>query len=340
MDALHGFDVIRPATVEEALAARQAHPDSRMIGGGTDILVNIRRRIETPPVLIDTNGLTDLKTIEVSDNGLAVGASVRLYEVAEHPEIRRLYPAVARAAGSIAGPTQRNMGTVGGNICLDTRCIYYNQSEWWREANDHCLKTELGEMCHVAPKSKGVCFATYSGDLAPAMLLFDGEIDLLGPDGARTVAMRDFFIGHSRQDGSTGDGIDYMAIRPGEFVLRIRAAAPGSLVSGYDKVRIRRSIEYPVAGCAAAVARDGDTLADLRIAVTGTNPRPVFLKGAADLAGGALDDAVVQGIDDLCKDQLMSMKTTFTPGHYRRRVATKMAIRLVRRLFRDAAGAG
>ena len=337
MDALHGFEVIRPATVEEALAARQAHPESRMIGGGTDILVNIRRGIETPPVLIDTNDLADLKSIEVSENGLVIGASVRLYEVAEHPEVRRLYPAVAQAAGSIAGPTQRNMGTVGGNICLDTRCIYYNQSEWWREANDHCLKTELGEMCHVAPKSKGVCFATYSGDLAPAMLLFDGAIDLLGPDGARTVSMRDFFIGYSKQDGSTGDGIDYMAIRPGEFVLRIRAAAPGNLVSGYDKVRIRRSIEYPVAGCAAAVARDGDALADLRIAITGTNPRPVFLDGAADLAGGALDDAAVQGIDEMCRDQLMSMKTTFTPGHYRRRVATKMAIRLVRELFEGMA---
>ena len=257
MDALHSFEVIRPRTVEEALAARQAHPESRMIGGGTDLLVNMRRRIETPPVLIDTNDLADLKSIEVSENGLVIGASVRLYEVAEHPEILRLYPAVAKAAGSIAGPTHRNMGTVGGNICLDTRCIYYNQSEWWREANDHCLKTELGDMCHVAPKSKGVCFATYSGDLAPAMLLFDGEIDLFGPNGQRTVPMRDFYIGYSRQDGSTGDGIRYMALEPGEFVLRVRAAAPGVLRSGYDKVRIRRSIEYPVAGCAAAVARDG-----------------------------------------------------------------------------------
>ena len=335
MDALHGFEVIRPATVEEALAARQAHPESRMIGGGTDILVNIRRGIEMPPVLIDTNDLGDLKSIEAGENGLVIGASVRLYEVAGHPEIRRLYPAVAQAAGSIAGPTQRNMGTVGGNICLDTRCT--TTSRMVARGQRPLPETELGDMCHVAPKSKGVCFATYSGDLAPAMLLFGGEIDLLGPEGARTVSMRDFFIGHSRQDGSTGDGIDYMAIRPGEFVLRIRAAAPGNLVSGYDKVRIRRSIEYPVAGCAAAVARDGDTLADLRIAITGTNPRPVFLDGAADLVGGGLDDATVQGIDDLCRDQLMSMKTTFTPGHYRRRVATKMAIRLVRELFEAAA---
>lgn len=337
MDALHDFEVIRPKTVDEALAARKAHPDSRMIGGGTDILVNMRRRIETPPVLIDTNDLTDLKSIEVGDTGLTIGASVRLFEVAEHPEIQRLYPAVAQAAGSIAGPTHRNMGTVGGNICLDTRCIYYNQSEWWRDANDHCLKTELGDMCHVAPKSKGVCFATYSGDLAPAMLLFDGEIDLFGPDGERTVTMRDFYTGYARQDGSTGDGINYMAMKPGEFVLRIRATAPGNLASAYDKVRIRRTIEYPVAGVAAAVARDGEKIMDLRIAFTGTNPRPVFLDGAADLAGSALDDTVLQGIDDLCKDQLMSMKTTFTPGHYRRRVATQMAKRLVGQLFDAAA---
>lgn len=337
MDALPSFDVIRPSTVDEALAARKAHPESRMIGGGTDILVNIRRGIERPPVLIDTNDLEDLKTIEASDGGLTIGASVRLCAVAEHAEIQRHYPAVAQAAGSIAGPSHRNMGTVGGNICLDTRCIYYNQSEWWREANDHCLKTELGEMCHVAPKSKGVCFATFSGDLAPALLLFDGEVDLFGPDGARTVALRDFYTGYARQDGSTGDGINYMAMQPGEFVLRVRASAPGTLVSGYDKVRIRRSIEYPVAGCAVAVARDGDTLGDLRLAFTGTNPRPVFLEGAADLAGGPLDDAVLQGIDDLCKDQLMSMKTTFTPGHYRRRVATQMAKRLVGQLFESAA---
>jgi len=337
MDALHSFEVIRPKTVDEALAARIAHRHSCVIGGGTDLLVNIRRRIETPSVLIDTSDLTDLKIIDQGDTGLTIGASVRLFEIAEHPNIQRFYPAIAQAAGSIAGPTHRNMGTVGGNICLDTRCIYYNQSEWWREANDHCLKTELGDMCHVAPKSKGVCFATYSGDLAPALMLFDAEIDLLGPDGERTVPMRDFYIGHSKQDGSKGDGINYMALNPGEFVVRVRASGPGRLVSGYDKIRIRRSIEYPVAGCAAALTRDDDTLTDIRIAFTGTNPRPVLLEGTADLTGSTLSDTVLEGIDNLCKDQLMSMKTTFTPGHYRRRVATQMAKRLVSRLF-NAAG--
>ena len=339
MDALPQFDMIRPTSVAELAEARKAHPESRLIGGGTDLLVNIRRGIEAPGLLIDTSCLDELKSIDVGPGGLSVGASVRLFELAEHDGVRRHFPAIAEAAASIAGPTHRNMGTVGGNIALDTRCIYYNQSEWWREANRHCLKTELGDMCHVAPKSKGVCFATYSGDLAPAFLLFGGALDLLGPSGARSVAMQDFYIGRARQDGSTGDGIRYMAIEPGEVVLRVRATAAPDLASAYDKVRIRRSIEYPVAGCAAALRRDGDALADLRIAFTGTNPRPVLLEGTDRLAGQPLDEGALQVIDDLCKDQLMSMKTTFTPGHYRRRVATQMAKRLAGRLWDEAATA-
>jgi 4-hydroxybenzoyl-CoA reductase subunit beta len=333
MDALHEFEVIRPKTVAEMLAARKAHPASRLIGGGTDILVNIRRGIEKPPVLIETNQVAELHGIVANEREIVVGASVKLAELAQHPAVLKHYPAIAAAADSIAGPTHRHMGTVGGNICLDTRCIYYNQSEWWRGANAHCLKTELGQMCHVAPKSKGVCFATFSGDLAPAFLLYGGEIDLAGPDGTRTVALKDFYTGYAKQDGSTGDGRTYLAIKPGEIVLRVRARNSAGLSSAYDKIRIRKSIEYPVAGVAAALARKGDTLADLRVAFTGTNPRPVLLDGTAALCGNPLTDATLAALDDLCRDQLMSMKTTFTPGTYRRRVATVMAKRLVKRLW-------
>jgi len=336
MDALPEFQVLHPTTVDEVVAARKEHPDSRMIGGGTDLLVNIRRGIEAPPVLIDTGDLQELKTVEETADSITVGASVRLTELAQHADVQAHYPVIAEAAESIAGPTHRNMGTVGGNICLDTRCIFYNQSEWWRTTNDDCLKT-TGSMCHVAPKSDGVCFATFSGDLAPSFLLFDGEIDLIGPDGRRTVALQDFYTGYARQDGSTGDGKNYMAIQPGEMVLRVRGKKTPGLVTAYDKVRIRRSIEYPVAGCAVALKRDGDTLIDLRVAFTGTNPRPVRLDGTDALTGGPLTEETFTALDDLCKDQLMSMKTTFTPGHYRRRVATQMAKRLVQRLFDEAA---
>jgi 4-hydroxybenzoyl-CoA reductase subunit beta len=174
MDTLPSFDLVRPRTLDELIAARAAHPGSRLLGGGTDLMVNIRRGIVAPPVLIDINGVTELRGINADAPALEIGSAVTLSELAAHSGVSRHYPVVAQAAGHIAGPTHRNMGTVGGNIALDTRCIFYNQSEWWREANHHCLKT-TGEICHVAPKSRGVCFATFSGDLAPALLTLDAD---------------------------------------------------------------------------------------------------------------------------------------------------------------------
>jgi 4-hydroxybenzoyl-CoA reductase subunit beta len=333
MDALPHFRILNPKTLEEAIAARADNPNAMPLGGGTDLVVNIRRGIEAPPVLIETGRIAELRAIAADAGRLEIGASVTLAEIARHPGVVAHYPVVAEAAGSIAGPTHRNMGTLGGNLCLDTRCIYYNQSEWWRQANDHCLKT-TGTVCHVAPKSRGVCFATFSGDLAPALLVLDAEVDLVGPEGRRTLPLRDLYIGHARHDGSAeGDGKTYLALRPGELVAAARVGVAAGLRSGYDKMRIRRSIEYPVAGVAAALRRDGATLADLRVAITGTNPRPVLLAGTRELCGGPLDARVFAGLDALVRDQIMSMKTTFTPGSYRRRVAGVLAARLVRRLF-------
>ena len=336
MDALPEFDLLRPTTLDALVKARGAHPHSSLLGGGTDLVVNIRRGIVAPPVLIDINGVTELRDIKADARSLEIGAAATLAEIAAHPDVLRHYPVVAQAAGHIAGPTQRNMGTVGGNLCLDTRCIFYNQSEWWRDANHHCLKT-TGDICHVAPKSRGVCFATFSGDLAPALLVLDAEIDIAGPLGPRTMPLAELYIGYARQDEpvteSRGDGKYFLSLRPGEFVAAVRAKNTPGLRSAYDKIRIRRSIEYPVAGVAVALRRDGQKLADLRVAFTGTNPRPVRLAGTDALCGVALDARVLEGLDALVRDQIMAMKTTFTPGHYRRRVAGVLARRLVQRLF-------
>ncbi|HTT48021.1 MAG TPA: 4-hydroxybenzoyl-CoA reductase subunit beta [Pseudolabrys sp.] len=336
MDALPDFRVLSPVTLDGALAARAQYPDSKPLGGGTDLVVNIRRGIVAPPVLIDMNGVAELCAIHADANSLEIGASVRLSEVAAHPAIIAHYPVLAQAAAHIAGPTQRNMGTIGGNLCLDTRCIFYNQSEWWRDANNHCLKT-TGSMCHVAPKSRGVCFATFAGDLAPALLTLNAEVDIAGPMGKRTIPLNKLYIGFARQDApvseTQGDGKYYLSLRPGEIVTAVRAKNSSGLRSGYDKIRIRRSIEYPVAGVAVALKRVGDTLAELRIAFTGTNPRPVLLDGTDTLCGGPLDSRVFKGLDALVRDQIMPMKTTFTPGHYRRRVAGVLARRLLTRLF-------
>ena len=336
MDALPDFRVLNPATLDEAIAARAAHPDSKALGGGTDLVVNIRRGIETPKVLIDMNRVQELHALKADEKSIEIGASVRISEVATHPAVIAHHPVLAQAAAHIAGPTHRNMGTVGGNLCLDTRCIYYNQSEWWRSANNHCLKT-TGTVCHVAPKSRGVCFATYSGDLAPALLTLGAEVDIAGPQGRRTVPLEQLYIGFARQDvpvtETQGDGKYYLSLRPGELVAAVRAKNTANLRSAYDKIRIRRSIEYPVAGVAVALRREGDRLADLRVGFTGTNPRPVLLAGTAELCGGGIDERVIRGLDALVRDQIMPMKTTFTPGHYRRRVAGVLARRLLSRLF-------
>src|SRR5215469_4832181 len=336
MDALPEFRVLNPKSLDEAIVARAANPQSMPLGGGTDVIVNIRRGIVAPSVLIDMSRVQEMRAIKADAKTLEIGASVRLNELSANAGVIEHYPVVAQAAAHIAGPTQRNMGTVGGNLCLDTRCIFYNQSEWWRDANQHCLKT-TGTVCHVAPKSRGVCFATFSGDLAPALLILDAEIDIAGPAGRRTLPLADLYIGYARQDEpateSCGDGKYYLALRPGEIVTAVRAKNIPGLRSAYDKIRIRRSIEYPVTGVAVALRRDGDTLADLRVAFTGTNPRPVRLAGTERLCGGALDARVFAGLDELTRDQIMAMKTTFTPGHYRRRVAAVLARRLVQRLF-------
>src|SRR6516164_7186948 len=322
--SLADFRIIHPTTVKDAIAARRQKPPSRFIAGGTDLIVNIRRGIVRPELLIDLSGIDELSEIRADGDGVTIGAGVTIATLASDPIIVGRYRAVAQAAEGIAGPGHRVMGTVGGNLCLDTRCIYYNQSEWWRAANHHCLKT-TGTVCHVAPKSRGVCFATFSGDVAPALLTLDALVDLIGPDGRRTLPLNSLYIGYARQKqpitATHGDGKYYLALRPGEFVAAVRAANTPGLRSAYDKIRIRRSIEYPVAGVAVALTREGDVLARLRVAFTGTNPRPVLLTGTEKLCGGCLDDRVFHALDDLVRDQIMAMKTTFTPGHYRRRVS-------------------
>src|SRR5262249_10493022 len=165
----------------------------------------------------------------------------------------------------------------------------------------------------------------------------EAEVDPAGPAGRRRLPLAAPYIGYSRQDQpvteTLGDGKYYLSLRPGEFVTAVRAKNTPGLRSAYDKVRIRRSIEYPVAGVAVALCRDGDLLTDLRVPFTGTNPRPALVGGTAQVCPGPLDDRAFKRLDDLVRDQVMAMKTTFTPGHYRRRVAGVLAKRLVARLF-------
>jgi len=321
MSVLPEFSLNRPETLDDALSLLSDRPDSRALGGGTDLLVNIRRGLGDERPLIDMTGIDDLKDIIVENDHLRVGASVTIAELAGNSDVREKFPVIAEAAHSIAGPTHRAMGTVGGNICLDTRCKFYNQSQWWRDANDYCLKYQ-GSKCHVAPKSK-ICFATFSGDLAPAFLVMNGTVTVAGPRGEREVPLSELY---------TGDGENYLTLGDGEIVVAVSAHVDADLRSAYDKIRVRQSIDFPLAGIAVALKMDGNNIADLRVAITGTNPKPVLLDGIDDIFGGPLSDGALAILDDLARDQIMAMKTTVTPGHYRRRAAIAIAKRLVKRL--------
>lgn len=314
-----------PRTIREAIAARCSHPGARFLAGGTDLLVNMRRGIGSPELLIDLSGIDELADIRIDDNGATIGAGVTIATLVRHDVIVARYRALAQAAAGIAGPGHRRMGTVGGNLCLDTRCIYYNQSEWWRRANAYCLKNR-GDTCHVAPQGQR-CHAAFSGDLAPALLVLGAEIDIEGEQGTRRIRLSDLYV---------EDGKAHLALASDELVTAVHLP-PDPLPSAYAKIRTRASIDFPLAGVAVALATSGTAIASLRLALTGTNSRPFLLAGTEALAGRTVDDKLLGEVERLVQKQVQPMRTTMTSANYRRVAAAALARRLIASLC--AAGA-
>jgi len=322
MELLADFALVHPGTVAEAIARHGGSAEARYLGGGTDLVANMRRGIDAPKTLVDLTGIASLSRLVIEDGGLAIGASVSIARIAADERIREDYPAIAEAARLIAAPAHRAAATLGGNLCLDTRCVYYNQSEWWRKANGYCLKRK-GEVCHVAPTGDR-CHAAYSGDLAPALIALDAKAVLRGPGGRRKLPLTDIY----REDGRA-----HLALGPGEMLTRVDVPAPTSgCRSGYEKGRLRESIDFPLAGVAASLALKNGRVAALRVAVTGTNSRPFVVVGLEGLIGRALDDAAIAEIDRAVRKQTQPMRTTMAAGNYRRHLAGALADRLLRRL--------
>src|SRR5271166_267023 len=229
---MHEFHIARPRCTKDAVAAHREHAGSRFIAGGTDLLVNMRHGLGRADLLIDLSGIDELATIELDPNGARIGAAVTLAALARHPVIAAHYPAVTQAAGAIAGPGHRALGTVGGNLCLDTRCIYYNQSEWWRSANAYCLKNR-GDVCHVAPQGQR-CHAAFCGDLAPALLVLGAEIDIVGARDERRIPLSELYV---------EDGKAHLALGHGELIVAVRVPNE-PLSSAYAKARTRGAIDF------------------------------------------------------------------------------------------------
>ena len=318
--ALAHFRLLNPASVEEALAAARSHPGSRYVAGGTDLLVNLRRGIGGADALIDLSGIGEMNRIDASAPGLVLGSMVGIAEIANDKRIATQYTAVAEAARAIAGPGHRALATLGGNLCLDTRCIYYNQSEWWRGANGFCLK-HRGDVCHVAPQGQR-CHAAYSGDLAPALLVLGAEVEIANSEGRRRIPLSEFYV---------EDGLAHLALKPSEIVVAVHLPASPP-ASTYMKVRQRGAVDFPLAGVAASLAMKDGLIATLSVAITGTNSRPLLLAGTDKLSGRAVDDKLLQNIDRLAQKQVQPMRTTLISSNYRRLAAAALAKRAVAKL--------
>jgi 4-hydroxybenzoyl-CoA reductase subunit beta len=322
MERMPDFRLSRPASYAEAAALLASDAGARLLAGGTDLVPNLRRGLDAPSLLVDLGRVQGADEFEFGATALRLGAGVTLARLAADPRIASDYLALGEAARAAAGPGHRSVATLGGNLCLDTRCVFYNQSAWWRQANDFCLKRG-GTVCHVAPQGER-CHAAFSGDLAPALIALGAELEWLSSRGTRRVALA---------EGYRDDGAAHLTNERDEVLVRVHVPAPAcGSVSGYRKARVRGSMDFPLAGVAIALRMADGVLAELRVALSGTNSHPLWLQGTDALLGKAVDDACLAGLSKLVQKQVSPMRTTVTPSNYRRLVAAVHAQRLLREL--------
>jgi 4-hydroxybenzoyl-CoA reductase subunit beta len=317
MEALPEFELHRPTTIAAALAALAGNGSARLVAGGTDLIVNMRRGLVEAGHLVDLGAIAELRAITLTTDRLTIGAGVTLDRLANDPGIAQRFPAIVQAAAAVAGSTHRHVATLGGNLCLDTRCLFYNQSEWWRHANQYCLKYR-GDICHVAPRGTR-CFATFSGDLAPALLVHDATVTIAGPAGQREIPLSALY---------RGDGIDYLTLEAGEIVTAVTIAG-GGLDSAYRKARIRGAIDFPLAGIAVALQIDDGVVRALRAALTACDTKPFLVTGLEDFTGETLNEDTARAFGDIVQRQARPMQTTTVTPWYRRRVVARLARRLM-----------
>ncbi|MBF0267042.1 MAG: 4-hydroxybenzoyl-CoA reductase subunit beta [Alphaproteobacteria bacterium] len=325
MNLLPDFNLLRPTSIDEAVAAL-SQEGVLSIAGGTDLLPNLRRGLGEPKLLVDLSQLGGLSAIEpMADGGLRIGALTTLEALADS----LLTPvAIKQAALGVAGPTHRAQGTLGGNLCQDTRCVFYNQSDWWREGNDFCLKYRGGK-CHVVTKSDR-CYATYHGDVAPALMVLNASAEIVGPDGQRTLLLADLF---------KENGAEHLTLARGEILTSVVVPDQAGWQAAYEKARVREAIEFPLAGVAVALKKDGGKIAGLRVAITGSNSAPLLVP-TGDLTGMEWNQEASEILAKAVRKVSNVLKSTLTGPKYRRRMLLKLTQHLVDKLWLESASAG
>lgn len=280
------FDYHRPQTLSEALdLLGKLGEKARIIAGGTDVLPNMKQGLFDPEHVISIARLSELRGISIESQTqdepqrLVIGAGMRLSEIEAHPDVERAAPALAQAASLVGGPHHRAMGTLGGNICLDTRCRYYNQTYFWRKSLGFCLKKD-GTLCHVVQGGRK-CVAAASNDTAPALIALGATIHTLGPKGERRIFAGDFY---------TADGIQNTVLEPGELVVRVSVPIQKGRKSSFEKLRKRGAIDFPLLSIAARIDEDPQNSsniisADLVVSALGARPRRIRAASQGDILG-------------------------------------------------------
>ncbi len=320
--SLPEFKLLRPRSVAEAVDLLGKHQrEVQIIAGGTDLVPSMRQRLFAPPYVMDIRGIEELRRVRtVPGQGVEIGALVTLTAIEDSEFLRRSYRVLHEAAGTVASPILRNLGTLGGNLCLDTRCLWYNQSLAWRKSCGFCIKKD-GDLCHVAPGGKR-CWAVFSGDTAPALLCLGAEVEITGPRGTWRVPLTRLY---------TNVGDARMNLEKDELLTRVFLPdATAGWRGAYMKLRVRGSIDYPLAGVAVALKASNGKVEDARVAITAVNPAPLLVPSAVHaLRGREVDEHSATVVGELAASVARPLTTSALTPEYRRemvRVFTKRAV--------------
>jgi len=324
------FELAEPESLDAALALLAEHQgDAVLVAGGTDLLPNLKHRLLEPKVMISLGRVPGLRGVEQqSDGSLTIGAMTPLAEVADSASVQKSAPALAQAAGLVAGPQLRTMGTLGGNVMLDTRCQWINQTHFWRKALGYCLKKD-GTVCHVV-EGGNKCVAAASNDTAPALMTLGAELCFASPAGERRILIDELW---------RADGIQNKHVVPGEILVRVILPPTAAGHRGaYGKLRDRESIDFPLFGCAVRLDLDEDgKVTDADLCAVALVARPSRVKGVAELlvgtSPGAADfDEALEAVADLAYRRCRPLENIPGDALWRREMVPVQ----VRRTFRAA----
>ncbi len=317
---LPAFRLHRPSSIEEAVAiAASCGGDFDYVGGGTDLLPNYKNRLNPRRNVIALWGIGSLREA----GGASLGAMTRLAGLERDTGLRKRYPGLLEAIEQVATPLIRQQATLGGNLLVETRCYYFNQSRDWRASKGYCMKAD-GDVCLVVPQ-KEVCYAVYSGDTAAPLMTLDATLRIHGIGGEREVKARDFF---------QPDGIRKNVLERGDIITRVDLPPDAERYrSGYMKLRLRDSFDFPDAGLAAALRMDGDEVEDLQIAASAVSMTPVMFSEVTDGARGRrLTPDLIRSIAEAVSARTQPVRNVMFPPQYRKRMIEVFARRLLTRL--------